>query len=135
SVTTICRILHRHGLITPQPHKPPRSSFIRFEAQLPNELWQTDATHWTLAGGATVEILNLIDDHSRLALASVAFPTVKAADVAEAFFTAARAYGLPAALLSDNGAVCSGGSRGATVLLESELARLGIRCIHPPPSP
>jgi len=133
SVTTIWRILHRHGLITPQPHKRPRSSFIRFEAQLPNELWQTDATHWTLAGGATAEIVNLIDDHSRLALASVAFPTVKAADVVEVFFTAARAHGLPAALLSDNGAVFSGGSRGGTVLLENELARLGIRCLHSTP--
>jgi len=133
SVTTIWRILHRHGLITPQPHKRPRSSFIRFEAQLPNELWQTDATHWTLGDGTTVEILNLIDDHSRLALASVAFPTVKGADVVEVFFTAASAHGLPAALLSDNGAVFSGGSRGGTVLLESELARLGIRCIHSTP--
>jgi transposase InsO family protein len=133
SVTTIWRILSRHGLITPQPHKRPRSSFTRFAAQLPNELWQTDATHWLLGDGTTVEILNLIDDHSRLALASVAFPTVKAADVVELFFTAASAYGLPAALLSDNGAVFSGGSRGGTVLLESELARLGIRCIHSTP--
>src|SRR5437868_3001949 len=133
SVTTIWRILHRHGTIQPQPHKRPRSSFIRFEAQLPNELWQTYATHCTLGDGTTVEILNLIDDHSRLALASVAFPTVKGADVVEVFFTAASAHGLPAALLSDNGAVFSGGSRGGTVLLESELARLGIRCIHSTP--
>ena len=133
SVTTVWRILHRHGLITPQPHKRPRSSFTRFAAQLPNELWQTDATHWTLGDGTTAEIVNLIDDHSRLALASVAFPTVKAADVVEVFFTAASAHGLPAALLSDNGAVFSGGSRGGTVLLETELARLGIRCIHSTP--
>ena len=64
-----------------------------------------------------------------MALASVAFPTVKAADVVEVFFTAAGVHGLPAALLSDNGAVFSGGR----VLLESELARLGIRCIHSTP--
>jgi transposase InsO family protein len=133
SVSTVWRILRRHGLITPQPHKRPRSSFTRFEAQLPNELWQTDATHWTLADGATIEILNLVDDHSRLALASVAFATVKAQDVVEVFFTAASAHGLPAALLGDNGAVFSGGSRRGTVLLESELSRLGIRCIHSTP--
>lgn len=71
AVSTIWRILSRHGLITPQPHKRPRSSFIRFEAGLPNELWQTDATHW------------MIDDHSRLLVASVAFETVKAADVVD----------------------------------------------------
>ncbi|MEK6226130.1 MAG: IS481 family transposase [Chloroflexota bacterium] len=133
SVTTIWRILSRHGLITPQPHKRPRSSFTRFEAQLPNELWQTDATHWTLGDGTTAEILNLIDDHSRFALAAVAFATVKAADVVQVFFAAASAHGLPAALLSDNGAVFSGRSRGGTVLLETELARLGIRCVHSTP--
>jgi transposase InsO family protein len=135
AVATVWRILHRHGLITPQPQKRPRSSFTRFAAQLPNELWQVDATHWPLAGGSEVEILNLIDDHSRLALAAVAFSTVKAADVVTVFFGAASAYGLPAALLSDNAAVFSGGSRGGTVLLESELARLGIRGVHATPYP
>jgi len=133
SVTTIWRILHRHGLITPQPQKRPRSSFTRFAAALPNELWQIDATHRPLAGGTEIEILNFVDDHSRLALASVAFSTVKAADVVQVFVGAAASYGLPAALLSDNAAVFSGASRGGTVLLESELARLGIRCVHSTP--
>jgi transposase InsO family protein len=133
SVATIWRILSRHGLITPQPHKRPRSSLIRFEAALPNELWQLDTTHWSLADGSDVEILNVLDDHSRSAVASVAFRTVKAADVVEVFFAAASAHGLPAALLSDNGAVFSGASRGGKVLLESELERLGIRAVHSTP--
>ena len=34
AVSTVWRILHRHGLITPQPQKRPRSSFVRFEAAL-----------------------------------------------------------------------------------------------------
>jgi len=130
SAATIWRILSRHGLITPQPHKRPRSSFQRFEAQLPNELWQADATHWSLATGTSGEILNLLDDHSRLLLASVAFPTVKARDVVQVFAAAAATHGLPAAFLSDNAAVFAGEYRGGTVLLESELARLGIRAIH-----
>jgi len=130
SVATIWRILHRHGLITPQPHKRPRSSFTRFEAQLPNEMWQADTTHWTLADGTDVEILNLVDDHSRVLLAAVAFRTVKAADVVQVFFEACQRWGLPASFLSDNGAVFSGASRGGRVLLELELERLGIRCIH-----
>jgi transposase InsO family protein len=130
SAATIWRILQRHGLITPQPHKRPRSSFTRFEAQLPNELWQADTTHWLLEGGTDVEILNVIDDHSRVAVASDAFMTVKATDVVEVFFAAAQRYGLPASFLSDNGAVFSGASRGGKVLLESELERMGIRCIH-----
>jgi transposase InsO family protein len=130
SPATIWRVLKRNGLITPQPHKRPRSSFIRFEAQLPNELWQADATHWLLADGSAVEILNVLDDHSRLLLASVTFRTVKAADVVQVFAAAAAEHGLPAAFLSDNAAVFSGAYRGGTVLLESELARLGIRCVH-----
>jgi transposase InsO family protein len=133
AVSTIWRILRRHNLIVPEPHKRPRASFVRFEAALPNELWQTDATHWALADGRPVEILNLLDDHSRLLVGSVAFATVKAADVVQVFHDAAAAAGYPAALLSDNAAVFSGGSRKGRVLLETELERLGIRAVHATP--
>lgn len=133
SASSIIRLLRRRGLVVPEPHKRPRSSFIRFEAALPNALWQTDATHWTLADGSVVEILNIIDDHSRLVVAAAPFRTVKAADVVALFHRAADHVGYPAALLSDNGAVFSGGSRGGKVLLESELERLGIRGTHARP--
>ena len=76
SPVTVWRILRRHGLVTPQPHKRPRSSFVRFEAALPNEQWQADTTHWHLVDGTDIEILNVIDDHSRLLLASSAFRTL-----------------------------------------------------------
>ncbi len=46
----------------------------------------------------------MIDDHSRLFLASEAYPTVKAQDVVDTFHKAADLHGLPASLLSDNGA-------------------------------
>jgi transposase InsO family protein len=133
SLTTIWRILQRHGLITPQPHKRPRSSFIRFEAQLPNEMWQCDSTPWQLADGSPVEILNLLDDHSRLLLNSAGYPTVKALDVVQAFTTAAHSYGLPASFLSDNAAVFSGRSRRGKVPIELELERLGIEIKHSTP--
>jgi hypothetical protein len=45
SASSIVRVLRRRGLISPQPRKRPRSSLIRSQAALPNELWQTDATH------------------------------------------------------------------------------------------
>ena len=126
SVCTIWRILKRHGLVAAQPQKKPRCSLIRFQAELPNEMWQTDVTHWRLADGTDVEILNMIDDHSRLFLASQAFSTVKAADVVEVFHKAASLHGLPASLLSDNGAVFTAAYRKGKVLFESELERLGI---------
>ena len=133
SVATVWRILKRNGLITPQPHKRPRCSFVRFEAQLPNQMWQCDSTPWQLADGSQVEILNLLDDHSRLFLNSTTFPTVKAANVVQAFFSASDSYGLPAALLTDNAAVFSGGSRRGKVALELELERLGIEVKHSTP--
>jgi transposase InsO family protein len=133
SVATIWRVLRRAGLITPQPQKRPRSSFKRFEAELPNEMWQADATHWLLADGIDVEILNVIDDHSRLVLASDAYPTIKAGDVVQTFHAAALEYGFPATWLSDNAAVFSGESRRGKVIIEAELENLGIRCVHSTP--
>jgi len=133
SRVTVWRILQRQGLITPEPHKRPKASFVRFQAELPNELWQTDATEWLLADSTKVEILNLIDDHSRLCLASVAVRTVKAADAVQTFYSAVQEYGLPARFLSDNAAVFSGRSRRGRVALESELDRLGVQCVHSTP--
>jgi transposase InsO family protein len=126
SVSTIWRILRREGLVVSERQKRPHSSLIRFEAQLPNELWQADITAWQLASGDVVEILNLIDDHSRLFLGSDAYLRVKAADVVSSFHKAAELHGLPASLLSDNGAVFTGSYRGGKVLLEYELERLQV---------
>jgi hypothetical protein len=86
-----------------------------------------------LADGSPVEILNFIDDRSRVALASNSFPTVKAHDVVQAFHSASKTFGLPASLLSDNGAVFTGRSRRGKVLLELELERLGIVFKHSTP--
>jgi len=130
---TIWRILSRHGLVTPQPQKRPRSSFVRFEASRPNEMWQADTTHWHLPDGQDVEILNLLDDHSRLLVGSDTCRTFKALDVVQSFYAAAELHGFPAALLTDNGAVFSGASRRGKVLLESELERLGILAKHSTP--
>jgi transposase InsO family protein len=85
AVSTIWRILTRRGFVIPQPHKRPRSSWQRFAATQPNERWQADVTHWQLADGTDVEILNIIDDHSRLAVGSAARRTTLAPDVVATF--------------------------------------------------
>lgn len=134
AVSTIWRILSRRGFITPQPQKRPRSSLIRFEALQPNERWQLDVTHWQLADGTTVEILNLLDDHSRLDIASDARATTQAADVVTTFRTALARHGIPAGMLSDNGAIFTGAPRGqARVAIEIELGLLGVRFDHSRP--
>jgi transposase InsO family protein len=105
STSTIRRILHHHGLITPQPRKRPRSSYHRFEAAQPNQCWQSDFTHWSLADGTDVEILNWLDDHSRYLLAATAYRRVAGPDVVASFIDTVNTHGLPAATLTDNGSV------------------------------
>jgi transposase InsO family protein len=126
SLSTIWRILRRERLVVPQRQKRPNCSKLRFEADLPNEMWQADVTAWALAGGKVVEIIDVIDDHSRLHLGCDAYSRVKAADVVASFHKAAQLHGLPESFLSDNGAVFVGSARKGKVLLEYELERLGV---------
>jgi transposase InsO family protein len=132
--STIWRILSRRGFVTPQPQKRPRSSFVRFEAHLPNQRWQADITHWPLADGSEVEIMNVLDDHSRLLVGSRARAVFKAADVVEGFHAATSEHGLPSELLTDNAAVFAGGPRGGgRCAIEVECDRLGVRSVHSSP--
>jgi transposase InsO family protein len=131
AVSTIWRILAARGFVVPQPHKRPKSSYIRFQAEQPNERWQLDITHWALADGTDTEILNILDDHSRLCLGSDTLPVFKARDVNDSFAKAAAAHGNPASLLSDNGAVFTGRYRGTgRVALEVTLHTRGINFRH-----
>lgn len=134
AVATIWRVLSRRGFVTPQPHKRPRSSWKRFEADLPNEVWQADITHWQLADGTEVEVLNIVDDHSRLLIASVARPIFKAGDIVTVVLAAIARYDRPERMLTDNGAVFTGFYRGqGWVALERTLAGLGIVLRHSRP--
>jgi transposase InsO family protein len=134
AVSTIWRILCARGFVTAQPHKRPKSSYIRFAAEQPNERWQLDITHWALADHTDVEILNILDDHSRLCVGSDTLPVFKASDVNNSFTKAAAAHGDPASLLSDNGAVFTGRYRGTgRVALEVTLHARGISFRHARP--
>jgi transposase InsO family protein len=129
SAATISRYLTRAGLVTPDPAKRPRSSYIRFAAELPNECWQSDFIHWQLAGGQETEILTWIDDHSRYALSITAHNRVTGPIVLETFRAACARHGTPAATLTDNGMVFTtrlSGGKGGRNGLEHELRRLGI---------
>ena len=127
STSTIRRILHGAGLVVPEPHKRPRSSWIRFEAAAPNEVWQSAFTHWHLADGSEVEIISWLDDHSRYLLACTAFPRVAGDDVVATFTAAGDAHGWPAATLTDNGAVYTSRFTGGRNGFEYLLAYLGVR--------
>ena len=126
AVSTIWKVLRRNGLIAPQPKKRPRSSYVRFEADLPNETWQSDFTHWRLASGTGIEILTFLDDHSRLALSVTAYPVVTVALVLQQFQGTIAEYGPPASTLTDNGLVFTTRVRGGRNTFENELNLLGI---------
>jgi transposase InsO family protein len=130
SAATISRHLARAGLVTADPAKRPRSSYVRFEAEMPNECWQSDFTHYQLAGGADAEILTWLDDHSRYALSVTAHRRVTAGAVLAAFRAACARHGPPASTLTDNGTVFTtrlqAGGHASPGTLELELRRLGI---------
>jgi transposase InsO family protein len=131
---TISRYLTAHGLVTSEPKKRPKSSYIRFEASMPNECWQADFTHYRLANpdgnpGVDVEILSWIDDCSRYALSVTAHRRVTGPIVAAEFRNTVAIHGIPASTLTDNGLVFTtrfSGGRGGRNALEHELRKLGV---------
>ncbi len=100
SPATVSRYLSRQGLVTPDPSKRPKSSYIRFAAEMPNECWQADFTHYPLAGGTDTEILTWLDDHSRCALSVTAHPRVTGPAVLQTFRSACAQHGVPASSLT-----------------------------------
>ena len=95
SRATIDRTLRRQGLVVPAPKKRPRSSYIRFEAEQPNEMWQADFTHYRLTTGVDVEILSWLDDHARHALSVTAHLRVTGTNVLDTFRDAVSRHGAP----------------------------------------
>jgi transposase InsO family protein len=135
SIATIARVLTRQGLVEPAPKKRPKNSYIRFQAAMPNECWQSDFTHYRLthpdgSPGADVEIITWLDDHSRYVLHCSAHTPVTGKVVLATFRQSVAAYGIPASTLTDNGMVYTvrfATGRGGRTSLEAELARLHIR--------
>jgi transposase InsO family protein len=109
SRATIHRILTRHGAVTPEPKKKPKSSYIRFEAAMPNETWQSDFTHYPLTDTTAfpkgIEIITWLDDCTRYALHVSAHRAITTPIVTATFRKAAGQHGIPASTLTDNGMV------------------------------
>ncbi|MBM2623892.1 helix-turn-helix domain-containing protein [Actinoplanes sp. LDG1-06] len=110
SRATIARHLAAQGLVVPEPSKRPKNSYIRFQAEQPNECWQADFTHYRLTRpdgrpGADAEILSWLDDHSRYALSVTAHPRITGTLVRQTFRETVATHGVPASTLTDNGMV------------------------------
>ena len=109
SRATIHRILTRHGAVIAEPKKKPKSSYIRFQAAMPNECWQSDFTHYPLTDTTTfpkgVEIITWLDDCTRYALHISAHRAITTPIVTATFRQTAGQHGIPASTLTDNGMV------------------------------
>src|SRR5215469_1700775 len=134
SAATISRYLTGAGLVIAEPKKRPKSSYLRFEAELPNQCWQSDFTHYRLtrpvgSPGADPELLSWLDDHCRLVLCLTGHHRVTGPIVVATFRAAVAEHGIPASTLTDNGRVYTtrySGGRGGRNGFEHELRRLGV---------
>lgn len=136
ALSTIWRILRAEGLVIPEPKKRPKAYIIRFEAVQPNETWQSDFTHWRLKDGSDVEIINWLDDHSRLLLKCTVFNAITGAIVIDSFNACRSEYGTPFSTLTDNGNVYTArftkGKNGFEYLLsELEIVQKNGSPAHP----
>ncbi len=129
SRATLARIFTRAGVVTPQPRKRPRSSWKRFRYARPNDLWQLDATEWLLADGTKVAIFQLSDDHSRLAIASLAARSENAHDAIQVVTAGIARHGAPVRLLTDNGVALNPVRRGWVGALATIARKQGITTI------
>ncbi len=127
--STVYRFLHQHNLMASQMKKPVDRR--KFEAELPNDLWQSDVMH-----GPKVDVdgkmrktylIAIIDDHSRLIVQARFYLSEKLSSYLDAFENAIAARGLPRKLYVDNGAAFR--SRH----LEYITASLSISLIHAKP--
>lgn len=133
AVATIHRALRRNHLVAPQPARQPKAT-RRFERELPNDLWQMDATQVKLASGQPVWIIDCLDDHARFLLSAIACASPSGAAAWACFLAASAAYGLPRQLLSDNHASFTGRLFGITVEFERRLAQAGVELINAAPA-
>ena len=136
SRSSVNRIFERRGQLEKVPHRRPRRSSHRFQRERVNELWQFDGFKYDVADESEVVVLQLTDDCSRVDLALQAAASENGNDVWATFCAAVTRYGLPAALLSDNGAAFSGKRRGWTSMFEHQLEAVSVyaltsRVSHP----
>ena len=133
SAKTCGNILKRNGMISAEEslkHKPCQ----RFERESCNELWQADFKgDFLLGDGSRCFPLDIIDDHSRYCIKTE--PKSSATGVKDSFIQAFKEFGLPDAILTDNGAQFAGFRGGYTdferFLMDLDVLPIHGRIMHP----
>ena len=129
AASTCTEILRRASLLETEQTRGPMQ---RFERELPNELWQMDHKgDVATQAGPRCHPLTVLDDHSRYNLILDAAGNQRTATVQIALTAAFERYGLPEAILCDNGGPWGNVSEGAGhTPLTVWLLRLGVRVLH-----
>lgn len=132
SPSTVTAILRRHGQLPPAAATPPRA-WQRFEHDAPNRLWQMDFKgHFALLAGRC-HPLTVLDDHSRFAVGLQACGDQTGQTVQARLTACLRRYGLPEAILVDNGPPWGSDAAHPHTPLTAWLLRLGVRVLHTRP--
>ena len=127
--STITEILRRHGKLGARAEEHP-GPWQRFERATPNELWQMDFKgHFALPVGRC-HPLTVLDDHSRYALGIEALADERAVSVRARLSAIFRRYGLPFAMIMDNGPPWGEGRGAGHTVFAAWLIRLGICVSH-----
>lgn len=129
SIASLARIFREAGVARLEPKKKPRSAWRRFVYPAPNACWQLDATEYVLAGGRKCVIFQLIDDHSRYAVASHVAWGETAQGALVVVKKGIAAHGVPQRLLSDNGLALNPSRRGWEGQLVTYVTSLGVKAI------
>src|SRR3989304_1295756 len=133
SPSTITEILRRKGKIDADEaakHVP----WKRFEKDEPMELLQMDFKGHFPVGTGRCHPLTILDDHSRFALGLQACSNERTEPVQECLTGVFRRYGLPRAIITDNGSPWAFPGSRALTRLEVWLIRLGIEVKKSAPS-
>jgi transposase InsO family protein len=129
--STCSSILHRHELITP-PERA-RHAWQRFEHPAPNLLWQMDFKGHIAAGAGRCHPLTILDDHSRFNICLAACADERSETVQEQLIAAYRRYGMPDAMLMDNGAPWGSDALHRHTRLTAWMMRHGVIIAHGQP--
>lgn len=134
SVAALATIFRERGVARAEPRKKPRAAWRRFVYPAPNACWQLDATEYVLAHGRRCVILQLEDDHSRLAVASLVATSETSEAAVQVFDKGVAAHGIPQRLLTDNGLAFNPSRRGWQGRLVIHVSRLGVKAITGKPN-
>lgn len=126
AASTVTRIFKAAGMVIPEPKKRPHNTYLRFNYAEPNACWQIDGTEWKLADFSKVVILQIIDDHSRLAVATLVAKSESSESAMAVVNMAIERHGVPQRFLSDNGLAFNPTRRGKRGVLVEHLKSMGV---------